>query len=166
MRPTPIPDPKYVAHSFTLFEELGLSDDLAHNADFTRLFSGDASVVTDPMHPWGWATGYALSIYGTEYIQQCPFGTGNGYGMAGPCRSRKECLKDSAGKCTERRPDPLLPWCRWSSRVALQRARVPSSGVHACPGRTHLPFPTLYRSEAETVRRPWYSNTHAPLIRT
>ena len=23
---------------------------------------------------------YALSIYGTEYIQNCPFGTGNGYG--------------------------------------------------------------------------------------
>ncbi len=32
------------------------------------------------MRPFGWATGYALSIYGTEYIQQCPFGTGNGYG--------------------------------------------------------------------------------------
>ena len=32
------------------------------------------------MSPFGWATGYALSIYGTEYTQQCPFGTGNGYG--------------------------------------------------------------------------------------
>ena len=32
------------------------------------------------MSPVGWATGYALSIYGTEYTQQCPFGTGNGYG--------------------------------------------------------------------------------------
>ena len=28
----------------------------------------------------GWATGYALSIYGTEYYEQCPFKTGNGYG--------------------------------------------------------------------------------------
>ncbi|HCJ13117.1 MAG TPA: hypothetical protein DHV43_02605, partial [Gammaproteobacteria bacterium] len=28
----------------------------------------------------GWATGYALSIFGTEYYQQCPFQTGNGYG--------------------------------------------------------------------------------------
>jgi len=32
------------------------------------------------MRQVGWATGYALSIYGTEYTQQCPFGTGNGYG--------------------------------------------------------------------------------------
>ena len=39
VKPTPIPDPKYVAHSFRLFAELGLSDDLAHNADFTRLLS-------------------------------------------------------------------------------------------------------------------------------
>ncbi len=78
--PTPIPNPDYVAHSSTLFAELGLNDALAHDPAFTRLFSGDATVATPPMHPWGWATGYALSIYGTEYIQQCPFGTGNGYG--------------------------------------------------------------------------------------
>ena len=78
--PTPIPNPEYVAHSHTLFAELGLDDALAQDTAFTRLFSGDASVATPPMRPWGWATGYALSIYGTEYIQQCPFGTGNGYG--------------------------------------------------------------------------------------
>ena len=51
VRPTPIPEPKYVAHSFSLFAELGLSDDLARNSDFTRLFSGDASVAAEPMHP-------------------------------------------------------------------------------------------------------------------
>ena len=28
----------------------------------------------------GWACGYALSIFGTEYYQQCPFQSGNGYG--------------------------------------------------------------------------------------
>ncbi len=29
--PTPIPAPEYVAHSKTLFNELGLSDELAHD---------------------------------------------------------------------------------------------------------------------------------------
>ena len=69
-----------MAHSQALFRELGLSDALAHDQPFRRLFSGDISVAREPMRPYGWATGYALSIYGSEYIQQCPFGTGNGYG--------------------------------------------------------------------------------------
>ena len=78
--PTAIPAPEYIAHSKTLFNELGLSHELALDEQFRRLFSGDMTVAREPMRPVGWATGYALSIYGTEYIQQCPFGTGNGYG--------------------------------------------------------------------------------------
>ena len=78
--PTPLPAPAYVAHSSSLFEELGLSEALVNDEPFRRLFSGDISVATGSMRPHGWATGYALSIYGSEYIQQCPFGTGNGYG--------------------------------------------------------------------------------------
>ncbi|NBP31718.1 MAG: hypothetical protein EBV08_00295, partial [Synechococcaceae bacterium WB6_1B_055] len=78
--PTPLPKPEYVAHSSTLFNELGLSEKLVNNEKFSRLFSADISVAQEPMRPYGWATGYALSIYGSEYIQQCPFGTGNGYG--------------------------------------------------------------------------------------
>ena len=77
--PTAIPKSEYVAHSKTLFNELGLSQELALDKLFQRLFSGDISVAQTPMRPVGWATGYALSIYGTEYTQQCPFGTGNGY---------------------------------------------------------------------------------------
>ena len=78
--PTPIPEPKYIAHSSTLFEELGLSSELTKDKKFCSFFSGDIKVANSPMSPLGWATGYALSIYGTEYIQQCPFGTGDGYG--------------------------------------------------------------------------------------
>ena len=80
MTPIPIPAPEYVAHSRSLFQELGQNEALVHDESFRRLFSGDISVAQEPMRPLGWATGYALSIYGTEYIQQCPFGTGNGYG--------------------------------------------------------------------------------------
>ena len=76
--PTAIPDSEYIAHSEGLFKELGLSQELALDEKFSRLFSGDISVAQDPMRSVGWATGYALSIYGTEYNQQCPFGTGNG----------------------------------------------------------------------------------------
>ena len=79
--PTPIPEPKYISHSKTLFEELGLSSDLIKDKKFCRFFSGDIEVAEYPMSPFGWATGYALSIYGTEYTQQCPFGTGNGLSL-------------------------------------------------------------------------------------
>ena len=41
--PTPIPEPKYIAHSATLFEELGLSSDLTKDKKFCSffLFSGN-----------------------------------------------------------------------------------------------------------------------------
>ena len=100
--PTAIPNSEYIAHSEALFNELGLSQELARDEKFSRLFSGDISVAQDPMRPVGWATGYALSIYGTEYNQQCPFGTGNGYGDG----RRFQCLKASsranAGRCNSK----------------------------------------------------------------
>ena len=65
--PTAIPEAEYLAHSRELFKELGLSDALAQEDQFQRLFSGDSRVATGGMRPYGWATGYALSIYGTEY---------------------------------------------------------------------------------------------------
>ena len=80
VNPTPIPKPKYIAHSKNFFKELGFDDELAKSDDFMKMFSGDTSNVPKPMSKIGWATGYALSIFGTEYYQQCPFGTGNGYG--------------------------------------------------------------------------------------
>ena len=77
---TPIEEPLYIAHSKNFFSELGFSDSLAQSPDFLSMFSGDLSQVPQPIKKLGWATGYALSIYGTEYYQQCPFQTGNGYG--------------------------------------------------------------------------------------
>ena len=71
--PKPLPQPTYISHSKTFFAELGLKQELALNEEFKKLFSGDLSKTREPMRPFGWATGYALSIYGTEYNQQCPF---------------------------------------------------------------------------------------------
>lgn len=67
--PTPIANPEYVAHSKHLFRELGFVDSLAQSEDFVRMFSGDLSRVPEPMSKVGWACGYALSIYGTEFYQ-------------------------------------------------------------------------------------------------
>ena len=78
--PTPIKDPIYISHSINFFKELGFSETLINSDDFIKMFSGDMSNISNLKQNIGWATGYALSIYGTEYYAQCPFQTGNGYG--------------------------------------------------------------------------------------
>ena len=157
--PTPIPNPDYLAHSSTLFAELGLDDALAHDPDFTRLFSGDASVATPPMHPWGWATGYALSIYGTEYIQQCPFGTGNGYGD-GRAMSIVEGVFEGRRWEMQLKGGGPTPYCRGADGRAVLRSSVreflAQEFMHALGIPTSRSL-TLYMSRDETVRRPWYS---------
>ena len=156
--PTPLPAPVYLAHSPSLFQELGLSDALAHDEEFRRLFSGDISVARAPMRPFGWATGYALSIYGTEYTQQCPFGTGNGYGdgraisvFEGLFNGRRWELQLKGGGPT--------PYCRGADGRAVLRSSVREFLAQEFMQALGVPTSrslTLYVSTAETVRRPWY----------
>ncbi|MGB3750111.1 MAG: hypothetical protein WA945_00925, partial [Arcobacteraceae bacterium] len=72
VNPTPINNPIYITHSKSFFKQLGFDDTLAQSPDFIKMFSGDMSEVPNPMNKYGWATGYALSIYGREYYAQCP----------------------------------------------------------------------------------------------
>ena len=157
--PTPLPEPELVAHSSGLFEELGLSQALAHDEPFRRLFSGDISVARGPMRPFGWATGYALSIYGTEYTQQCPFGTGNGYGdgraisvFEGVFEGRRWEMQLKGGGPT--------PYCRGADGRAVLRSSVreflAQELMHALGVPTSRSL-TLIMSRAEGVRRPWYA---------
>ncbi len=157
--PTPLPAPELVAHSSSLFHELGLSESLVHDDQFRRLFSGDISAATEPMRPYGWATGYALSIYGSEYIQQCPFGTGNGYGdgralsvFEGVFNGRRWEMQLKGGGPT--------PYCRGADGRAVLRSSVreflAQEFMHALGVPTSRSL-TLYVSRSETVRRPWYT---------
>jgi uncharacterized protein YdiU (UPF0061 family) len=157
--PTPIPAPEYVAHSSTLFNDLGLSDELAHDDQFRRLFSGDISVALQPMRPVGWATGYALSIYGTEYIQQCPFGTGNGYGDGRAISVFEGLFKGRRWEMQLKGGGPT-PYCRGADGRAVLRSSVreflAQEFMHALGVPTSRSL-TLYVSRTETVRRPWYA---------
>ena len=159
VKPTPLPDPAYIAHSSALFSELGLSEALVHDDAFQRLFSGDHSAAADPMHPWGWATGYALSIYGTEYIQQCPFGTGNGYGD-GRAISIFEGLFNGRRWEMQLKGGGPTPYCRGADGRAVLRSSVreylAQEFMHALGVPTSRSL-TLYASQSETVTRPWYS---------
>ena len=159
VRPTPLPAAEYVAHSSSLFRELGLGEELVHDESFRRVFSGDLSVAQGPMRPLGWATGYALSIYGTEYTQQCPFGTGNGYGdgraisvFEGLFQGRRWEMQLKGGGAT--------PYCRGADGRAVLRSSVreflAQELMHALGVPTSRSL-TLYMSRVERVRRPWYA---------
>ena len=163
--PSPIPSPELVVHSRSLFHELGLADGLADDEDFLRLFSGDITVARDPMRPFGWATGYALSIYGAEYIQQCPFGTGNGYGDGRAISIFEGVFNDKRWEMQLKGGGPT-PYCRGADGRAVLRSSVreflAQEFMHA------LGIPTsrslmLVMSRAETVRRPWYSPNSSSL---
>ncbi|MEI8250180.1 MAG: protein adenylyltransferase SelO family protein [Synechococcus sp. ELA057] len=157
--PTPLAAPELVAHSPALFEELGLGEALIDDERFLQLFSGDISAAAAPMRPYGWATGYALSIYGTEYNQQCPFGTGNGYGdgraisvFEGLFNGRRWELQLKGGGPT--------PYCRGADGRAVLRSSVreflAQEFMHALGVPTSRSL-TLVMSRSESVRRPWYA---------
>jgi len=159
VNPTPIKDPEYVTHSKLFFRELGFADSMAQSADFISMFSGDISNVPEPMHKLGWACGYALSIYGTEYTQQCPFQTGNGYGD-GRAVSVLEAEINGQRWEMQLKGGGQTPYCRGADGRAVMR-----SSIREFLAQEHmqaLGVPTsrslsLYVSRTEKVTRPWYS---------
>ena len=159
VNPTPIKNPVYIAHSKNLFSELGFADSLAQSTDFISMFSGDISNVPEPMSKVGWACGYALSIYGTEYYQQCPFQTGNGYGD-GRAISVLEAVINGKRWEMQLKGGGRTPYCRGADGRAVLR-----SSIREFLAQEHmyaLGIPTsrslsLYTSKVEKVKRPWFS---------
>jgi len=157
--PTPIENPEYIAHSKTLFNELGFDDSMATSEAFMRMFSGDLSNVPEPLREIGWATGYALSIYGNEYYEQCPFKTGNGYGD-GRAISILEAVLNGKRWEMQLKGAGQTPYCRGADGRAVLR-----SSIREFLAQEHmyaLGVPTsrslsLFTSKTEKVKRAWYS---------
>ncbi|MDO8845613.1 protein adenylyltransferase SelO [Methylicorpusculum sp.] len=159
VKPTPIIDPEYVAHSKNFFSELGFADSMAKSSDFVRMFSGDISQVPEPMRKVGWASGYALSIYGTEYTLQCPFQTGNGYGD-GRAVSVLEAVINGRRWEMQLKGGGRTPYCRGADGRAVLRSSIreflAQEHMHALGVPTSRSL-SLYVSKTEKVKRPWYS---------
>lgn len=78
VRPTPLPNPRLLLYSRDVAENLlGFTPEqiTTNKDDFVKFVSGNVNLsdVT-------WATPYALSIMGTRYTSNCPYGTGDAYG--------------------------------------------------------------------------------------
>ncbi|BAY87755.1 hypothetical protein NIES267_72790 (plasmid) [Calothrix parasitica NIES-267] len=157
--PTPLAEPEYVAHSSTFFKELGLSDKLVLDEKFRLVFSGDISAAREPMRQVGWATGYALSIYGTEYIQNCPFGTGNGYGDGRAISVFEGIINGQRWEMQLKGGGPT-PYCRGADGRAVLRSSVREFLAQEYMQALGVPTSrslTLYVSKSQTVTRAWYS---------
>ena len=159
VRPTPLLSPEYVTHSKNFFNELGLSNLLLEDKDFKSLFSGNLSSLKKPMRNFGWATGYALSIYGKEYNQQCPFKTGNGYGDGRAISIYEGIFKGKRFEMQLKGSGPT-PFCRGGDGRAVLRSSIreflAQELMHSLGIPTTRSF-TLYLSKTDKILRPWYS---------
>ena len=159
VRPTPLPDPALIAYSPGLFAELGFSADLTHDRDFLRVFSGDLDAAHAPMRRHGWATGYALSIYGQEYTSQCPFRTGNGYGDGRALSILEGCFQGRRWEM-QLKGAGRTPYCRGADGRAVLRSSVreflAQEHMHALGVPTSRSL-SLIVSTSRGIQRPWYS---------
>ena len=158
VNPTPIDSPIYIAHSKNFFDELGFCHSLATSEDFIRMFSGDNSQLPEPLRKIGWATGYALSIYGVEYYEQCPFKTGNGYGD-GRAISILEAVINGKRWEMQLKGGGKTPYCRGADGRAVLRSSIreflAQEHMHALGVPTSRSL-SLYVSQTEKVGRPWF----------
>jgi serine/tyrosine/threonine adenylyltransferase len=122
------------------------------------MFSGDISNIPKLEQNIGWATGYALSIYGKEYYAQCPFQTGNGYGD-GRAISVFEALINNKRWEFQLKGAGRTPYCRGADGRAVLRSSVreflAQEHMHALGIPTSRSL-TLFTSTKEQVNRPWF----------
>ncbi|NCB13785.1 MAG: hypothetical protein EOM78_19450, partial [Erysipelotrichia bacterium] len=158
VQPTAIKEPIYISHSNNFFEELGFSENLLKSSDFIKLFSGDMENISNLRQNIGWATGYALSIYGTEYYAQCPFQTGNGYGD-GRAISVLEAVINGKRWEFQLKGAGKTPYCRGADGRAVLRSSIreflAQEHMHALGIPTSRSL-TLFTSKKEQVNRPWF----------
>jgi uncharacterized protein YdiU (UPF0061 family) len=150
VHPTGLKQPRLVLYSKDTAEKLSITPLQLQSLEFTAWVSGNLQ-----LGDYSWATPYALSIMGTRYTNNCPFGTGDGYGdgraiSVGEFRGHELQLK-GAGK---------TPFHRGADGRAVLRSSVreflASEAMHHLGVRTTRAL-SLVVSEAETVNRPWYS---------
>jgi len=164
VRPTPLPKPTLVAVSRSFLKEIELTEEECRSDDrFVRLFSGDVDDFSDSLTQVTWATPYALSIFGQDMTDNCPFKTGEGYGD-GRAISIAELVVPSTAQRWEfqLKGAGKTPFCRGGDGRAVLRSSVreflASEAMHHLGVSTTRAI-SLVVSEEERIRRPWYSNT-------
>eukprot|EP00934_Nitzschia_sp_Nitz4_P007615 Nitzschia sp. Nitz4//scaffold91_size79674//51169//53211//NITZ4_005374-RA/size79674-augustus-gene-0.80-mRNA-1//1//CDS//3329560121//7605//frame0 len=149
VEPTGLRDPEQVLVSQDVASNvLKLSAEQFESNDFLRWMSGNIVLQES------WATPYALSIMGKRYFNNCPYGTGDGYGdgraiSIGEFNGYELQLK-GAGRTPFHRGADGRAVLRSSLREFLASEAMYYLGVETTRALS------LVRSNTDTVRRPWY----------
>lgn len=157
VKPTPLPNPYLVSYSREFAALLGLDKATCTSKEFISIFSGDIKTCS-------WATPYALSIYGHEMYDNCPFKNDTGYGdgraislmeiVIGNPPSRWELQLKGSGK---------TPFSRTGDGRAVLRSCVRefiASEAMANLGVSTTRALSITASGTERVKRPWFSGSN------
>eukprot|EP00522_Entomoneis_paludosa_P007389 CAMPEP_0172455102 /NCGR_PEP_ID=MMETSP1065-20121228/11894_1 /TAXON_ID=265537 /ORGANISM="Amphiprora paludosa, Strain CCMP125" /LENGTH=640 /DNA_ID=CAMNT_0013207557 /DNA_START=250 /DNA_END=2172 /DNA_ORIENTATION=- len=150
VKPTGLNEPRLVLHSKEVAQDLlGLTQEQVESEEFVNWVSGNIVVGET------WATPYALSIMGTRYTNNCPYGTGDGYGDG-----RAISIGEFNGQELQLKGGGTTPFHRGADGRAVLRSSIreflASEAMH------HLGISTtralsLIVSEKDKISRPWYS---------
>ena len=168
--PTPLPNPGYIIHSRRFFNELNLPESVARDEAFMQFFTGNPNIAVEianadveqpGVRTSGWASGYALSIYGQEMYQNCPFKNGNGYGDGRAISVLEVLLSNDQRWEFQLKGGGTTPYCRGGDGRAVLRSSIRE--FLASEAMAALGVPTsralcLFVSHSETISRPWYSS--------
>uniref|UniRef100_A0A7S2S7N9 Selenoprotein O n=1 Tax=Eucampia antarctica TaxID=49252 RepID=A0A7S2S7N9_9STRA len=163
VEPTPLKEPRLVIHSPQMVQQLGLSSEDIQADAFVQYVSAnlDGSLHNDEKSD-AWATPYALSIMGTRYTSNCPFGTGDGYGDGRALSIGEFLINDSTNERLELQLKGAgpTPFCRGADGRAVFRSSIreflASEAMHHLGVSTTRAL-SLVVSPIDTSRRPWYS---------
>lgn len=150
--PTGLPNPRMVMYSKDVAKNLlKMTRAQVESDDFLQLVSGNSTLQET------WATPYALAIMGEQYTNNCPFGTGDGYGDG-----RAISIGELYGQELQLKGAGKTPFHRGADGRAVLRSSVreflASEAMHWLGVPTTRAL-SLVVSETETVQRPWYSES-------
>lgn len=163
--PTPLPSPRLVLYSHDVAHNLlRWTPEQVASDEFVQWLSG-GTIHDSHLVPVGWATPYALSIMGTRYYNNCPYGTGDGYGdgraiSIAELTPRDASAHDAPSYELQLKGAGPTPFCRGADGRAVLRSSVreflASEAMH------HLNIPTtralsLIVSDSLRIARPWYT---------
>jgi len=148
VKPTGLKEPQLLLHSRDVAEQLLQIDVTTDEPDFVLYVSGNA-------HPTdSWATPYALSIMGTRYTNNCPYGTGNGYGDG-----RAISIGEVNGYELQLKGAGKTPFCRGADGRAVLRSSIreflASEAMHFLGIGTTRALSLVLGTD--TTQRPWYT---------
>jgi hypothetical protein len=151
VKPTGLRNPEKILVSEDVATNvLGLTKEQIESDDFVQWISGNMILEET------WATPYALSIMGTRYTSNCPYGTGNGYGDG-----RAISIAEFNGHELQLKGAGKTPFHRGADGRAVLRSSIreflASEAMHYLGVETTRAL-SLIVSRSDTVQRPWYSD--------